>query len=39
VGEKTPPKARAWLENGSVILWFGDAETPDLGLESLPIVA
>jgi hypothetical protein len=38
-GERTPPKAHARLENGSVILWFGDAETPDLVLESLPIVA
>ena len=37
-GERTPPKAHARLENGSVILWFGDAETPDLVLESLPIV-
>jgi hypothetical protein len=38
-GETTPPKAGARLEDGSIILWFGDPDTPDLVLESLSIAA
>ena len=36
-GLRTPPKACARIEDGSVILWFGDPEKPDLVLESLPL--
>jgi hypothetical protein len=31
-GRRTPPKPFARIENGSVVVWFGDLEAPDLAI-------
>jgi hypothetical protein len=36
-GLKTPPTPNARIENGSVIVWFGDSQAPDLTIRPLPL--
>ena len=36
-GSRTPPAPGARIEDGHVLMWFGDAEDPDLRLEPLPL--
>jgi hypothetical protein len=36
-GTRTPPEARTRIEDGAVLLWYGDPESPDLTHEPLPI--
>ena len=34
-GRRTPPNPNARIENGSVIIWFGDEQDPDLVMPPL----
>lgn len=36
-GLRTPPTPYARIENGSVIVWFGDAQAPDLAITPLTL--